>query len=397
MPQRNVTGWAASLALAVAHRLETRRRQGAVGGHQVAERRFLAHRQHPAAVDHHLGVERGQAVDEAPPVLLARRRRLGHQPRVAGLAADSSGRTTRCGLPAAGGRTDCRRWRRSGSSDRCPPSGRSRCPRRGFPGRPAARCVRAATARCVAESSPYCRASMPTRSSAAATLRSPGQRRPQLGFQFGAADHACPGQIQPAVRPDRDQFVVDPAIELGQLRGTPLEPDAAVGRFGQKRRSLGKALRPLAGHVQPRVSLELGDRRVVQSPIRAGKLGIAVGRQPHGQARERRVLGVAGGQLPQHAEHRPLDARVQHVVVGGQSPPRRPRSRTSRPRRRRSTRSRRPPARRPAAAPPTPASGAANSTVGISCRSSRSNSRKSISSTSLRTGSWPEAKNTPVS
>ena len=99
----------------------------------------------------------------------------------------------------------------------------------------------------------------------------------------------------------------------------------AVGRFGQKRRSLGETLRPLAGHAQFGVSLELGDRRVVQSPIRAGKLGIAVGRQPHGHARQRRVLRIAGGQLPHHAEHRPLDARMEHVVVGRQSPPRRPR------------------------------------------------------------------------
>ena len=42
-------------------------------------------------------------------------------------------------------------------------------------------------------------------------------------------------------------------------------------------------------------------------------------------------------------------------------------------------------------------SGAANSTAGINCRFSRSNSRSNISNTSLRTGSWAVAKNTPVS
>ena len=41
--------------------------------------------------------------------------------------------------------------------------------------------------------------------------------------------------------------------------------------------------------------------------------------------------------------------------------------------------------------------GEANATVGISCTSSRSHSRKSISRTSLRIGSWAEAKKAPVS
>ena len=71
--------------LPVAYRLEADRRQRAIGGHQIADRLFLAHRQQPAAVDHHLGVERGQAVDETPPVLLSRRHRLRNQPRIARL------------------------------------------------------------------------------------------------------------------------------------------------------------------------------------------------------------------------------------------------------------------------------------------------------------------------
>ncbi len=67
------------------------------------------------------------------------------------------------------------------------------------------------------------------------------------------------------------------------------------------------------------------------------------------------MLGVTLGQLPQHAEHRLLHARMEHVVVGGQSALGRRSRRTRRPRRRRSTRCPRPPARRRGGSPPIPA------------------------------------------
>ena len=58
------------------------RRQTAVSGHQVAQRVFLSQRQLPAAVDHDLRVERGQAMDEAAAVLAAGRHGLRRQPGV---------------------------------------------------------------------------------------------------------------------------------------------------------------------------------------------------------------------------------------------------------------------------------------------------------------------------
>ena len=66
-------------------RLESHRGQVAVGGHQVVEGVFLSQGEQPSAIDHHLGVEGGEAVNKAPPVLLARWRRLRNQPRVARL------------------------------------------------------------------------------------------------------------------------------------------------------------------------------------------------------------------------------------------------------------------------------------------------------------------------
>ncbi len=304
--------------LSVAHRRETHRRQRAVGGRQVAGGFFLAHRQQPAAIDHHLGVERGQTVNEPPPVLFTRRRGLGNEPRVARLerallierrdanfmrlvekqaaggaggleVAVEIGHLTDLDVRGAGGKVGLGQY----------PFG----PQQDDP-------------RLVVGKETGVDAHSQQRLGYAGSSR---QGRPQIVFQFRSADHAGPGQIEPAAGPDRGQLLVDAAVELGQLRSTPLQPHRPVGRLGKEGRSLGKALRALGRHDQLRIALELGDRHVVQSPVGAGQLGVAVGRQPHGQPGERSVSCIAFGQFPQHAQHRLLHARIEHVVVRRQS------------------------------------------------------------------------------
>ena len=178
---------------------------------------------------------------------------------------------------------------------------------------------------------------------------------------------------------------------------TPATPGAAAPGPRSADRSANRC-GPSPGTLQFRVALELGDGRVVQSPVGAGQLGVAVGRQPHRQAGERRMLRVAFGQFPQHAEHRLLHARMRARCSTAPVRAAAATRRTSRSRRRRSTRCPRrpaPPARRIAS---NSGSGAANSTRRESVAGPRGRTAaSSISSTSLRTGSWAEAKNAPVS
>ena len=177
---------------------------------------------------------------------------------------------------------------------------------------------------------------MPTRSMASAQRGAPRQVGAQVGVAVGA-EHVGAGQIEPAVGPDGSQLLVGAAVEAASCSARHASHARRCGSRAERPPAGRSASGPRPAAADSCLGSKSGHGFVVESPVGAGQLGIAVGREPHGQAGKRRVPGVARGQLAQHAEHRLLHARMEHVVVRRQSPPRRPRSAAGRARPRRST------------------------------------------------------------
>ena len=202
------------------------------------------------------------------------------------------------------------------------------------------------------------------------------QRGTQFGFDLRAGQHFGPGQVERHAGPRRRQDLLDAVIELVALGSPPLQPPPSLLAGGEKGCADGETLggkqaltpcpsprgrgeqsavspcpapclapcspapalpapcsllpagpcSPLPAsaprsirHLHAGVVLEAGDRGIVHAPVGTGKLGVAVGRKPQGQAAEAGVAGVALDQFPHGGEHRLLDPRIERVVVRRQA------------------------------------------------------------------------------
>ena len=224
-----------------------------------------------------------------------------------------------------------------------------------------------------------------------------GQGGPQLGLDLraGRAFRPRPGR---AARRDAaaTSVLAHAAIEAVQFGGPPMQPLLRGAVAVEESRAGGEAMPRPSPAPARRWPARSGRWSRRPCPIRVRAIGHSRRPTAAGPGRQTRGCGrVARHQLADHGQHRLLHARIERVVVGGQAAAGGVGLRARGRRPGRSTRCPAPRSRRGGAAPPTAAAGMANSSEGISCSPSRSNSRKSISSTSLRSGSWAVAANTP--
>jgi hypothetical protein len=123
---------------------------------------------------------------------------------------------------------------------------------------------------------------------------------------------------QSSMRVGRPHHCCKLTVKLRDSRGTPISPGVGM-RTGQLRMPHCKSVSAVRVDDPAGLALKACYGGIIHSPVERRQLSIPVARKLHGESRNSRMLPITLCQFTDSSSHRPLNAWLEQIVVGGLS------------------------------------------------------------------------------